>query len=40
MWQTRNSQYYFTDKLFPDFDAEEFASAIKDYQKRSRRFGK
>lgn len=40
MWQTRDSQYYFTDKLFPDFDAEEFASSIKDYQKRNRRLGK
>lgn len=40
MWQTQNSQYYFSDRLFPDFDAAEFEDAIKDFSQRSRRMGK
>lgn len=40
MWQSRNSQYYFSDKMFPDFNAKEFEKAIIDFQKRERRFGK
>lgn len=40
MWQTRNSQYYFSDKMFPDFDAEQFKLAVEDFAVRVRRFGK
>ena len=40
MWQTQNSQYYFSDKLFPDFDAKEFELAIKEFAQRARRMGK
>ncbi len=40
MWQTQNSQYYFTDTYFPDFNAEKFDLAIADFQKRERRLGK
>lgn len=40
MWQTRNSQYYFTEKMFPEFDVAEFKKAIEDFSNRVRRFGK
>jgi len=39
MWQTQNSQYYFSDKLFPDFNIKELEKAIDDFKKRSRRLG-
>lgn len=40
MWQTQNSQYYFSEKMFPEFNAEDFEQAIKDFGKRERRKGK
>jgi undecaprenyl diphosphate synthase len=40
MWDTANSQMYFTQKLFPDFDEHEFEKAIEDYQRRERRRGR
>ncbi len=40
MWHTAYSQFYFTKTLFPDFLPEEFERAIKNFQKRERRFGK
>lgn len=40
LWQTAYSEFYFTDILWPDFDAESFYQAIVDFQQRERRFGK
>ncbi len=40
MWHTKNSQYYFSSKMMPDFGEKEFEEAIKEYQRRTRRFGK
>ncbi|MCK5413255.1 MAG: di-trans,poly-cis-decaprenylcistransferase [Candidatus Pacebacteria bacterium] len=40
MWETANSQLYFSDKLYPDFNKNDFREAIEDYSKRERRFGK
>lgn len=40
MWDTADSQFYFTDTLYPDFSAEEFKKAIANFQKTERRFGK
>ncbi len=40
MWQTQNSQQYFSDKLFPDFGIEELDLAVEDFKERSRRLGK
>lgn len=40
MWDTANSQLYFSEKLFPDFGGEELSEAIKDYMKRGQRNGK
>ncbi len=40
LWQIAYSELYFTEKLWPDFRKEDFYTAIADYQKRERRFGK
>ncbi len=40
MWQTANSQLYFTEKLWPDFKEQEFKKAIAEYDRRERRLGK
>ncbi|MBQ0114655.1 MAG: isoprenyl transferase [Bacteroidales bacterium] len=40
LWQIAYSELYFTDKYWPDFDAEEFYRAIVEYQNRERRYGK
>lgn len=39
LWQLSYSEIYFTDTLWPDFKSEAFIEAIKEYQKRERRFG-
>jgi undecaprenyl diphosphate synthase len=40
LWQLAYSEFYFTDKLWPDFKKEDFFEAIAEYQTRERRFGK
>jgi undecaprenyl diphosphate synthase len=40
LWQIAYSEFYFTDKLWPDFGKDDFYYAIIDFQKRERRFGK
>jgi len=40
LWQLSYAEFYFTEKLWPDFNAKEFKKAIYDYQKRDRRYGK
>ena len=40
IWQMAYTELYFTDVLWPDFDADELKKAIKDYSSRQRRFGK
>ncbi len=40
MWQTQNSQLYFTEEQFPDFTAEKFKTALEDFAQRARRLGK
>lgn len=39
LWQASYSEIYITDKLWPDFDGEDLKEAIKEYQKRERKFG-
>ena len=38
-WQLTYSEFYFTDKHWPEFSEEELIKAIKVYQSRNRRFG-
>jgi undecaprenyl diphosphate synthase len=40
LWQMAYTEFYFTEKLWPDFRREDLFEAIVDYQKRERRFGK
>lgn len=40
IWQMAYTELYFTDVLWPDFDASELRIAIEDYSSRQRRFGK
>lgn len=40
MWDIANAQLYFSEKYYPDFNAEAFAEAIEEYARRARRFGK
>lgn len=40
MWDSADAQYYFSNKLFPDFHANDFVEALKEYDNRIRRFGK
>jgi len=40
LWQCAYSEFYFTDKYWPEFSVNDFCQAIYDYQNRQRRFGK
>lgn len=40
MWQSAYSEWYFTDKLFPEFTPAELEKAVEEYQGRQRRYGK
>ena len=40
LWQLAYAEFYFTDKLWPDFRKDDFYEAINSYQSRERRFGK
>jgi undecaprenyl diphosphate synthase len=40
LWQAAYSELYFTDKLWPDFDANVLDEAIEAFNQRERRFGK
>jgi undecaprenyl diphosphate synthase len=39
LWQAAYAELWFTPVLWPDFDREHLFEAIRDYQKRERRFG-
>lgn len=40
MWLTANSQFYFTETLWPDFKKKQLLPAYEDFARRDRRFGK
>ncbi len=40
LWQAAYSELYFSDKLWPDFDAAALDEAIDEFNQRERRFGK
>ena len=40
LWQLAYTELYFTDTLWPDFDARALDLAIQSYQQRERRFGR
>lgn len=39
LWQMAYTEFYFTDVLWPDFDARELERAVAFYQGRDRRYG-
>jgi len=40
IWQAAYAELYFSDRLWPDFDPAAFDSAVAEYARRSRRFGR
>ncbi len=40
MWLTANSQFYFTETLWPDFRTDKLKTAIESFESRQRRLGK
>ncbi len=40
LWQSAYSEFYITDTLWPDFNKASLQTAIDDFNKRERRFGK
>ncbi len=40
LWQGSYSEYYFTDKYWPDFGRQDLEMAVADYNRRERRYGK
>jgi undecaprenyl diphosphate synthase len=40
LWQAAYAELYFSDKLWPEFDAASLDEALSDYAARERRFGK
>ena len=39
LWQLAYTEFYFIDKFWPDFEKEDLYLAIRNFQKRERRFG-
>ena len=39
LWQAAYSEFWFSNVLWPDFKPKDMLKAIRDYQKRDRRFG-
>ena len=40
LWQLAYAEFYFTETLWPEFDAQAFDAAIASYRLRERRFGR
>jgi undecaprenyl diphosphate synthase len=39
LWECAYAELYFTARMWPDFDANDLADAVKDFRGRERRFG-
>jgi len=39
IWQSYYSEWYFTNKLWPEFNKKDLIKAIKEFKKRKRRYG-
>lgn len=39
LWEAAYAEYYFSDKLWPDWESGDLAAAIETYSRRDRRFG-
>jgi undecaprenyl diphosphate synthase len=39
LWECAYAELFFTDRMWPDFGAEDLAAALNDFRQRERRFG-
>ena len=39
LWECAYAELFFSDRMWPDFGAEDLAAAVNDFRKRERRFG-
>ena len=39
LWQSAYAELYFSDLMWPEFDADAFVAALRDFGRRQRRFG-
>jgi len=39
LWQCAYSELHFSDKMWPDYSAEDVDEAVRDFASRSRRWG-
>jgi len=39
LWECAYAELYFTDTMWPDFDAAQLAAAVAEFHRRERRFG-
>ncbi|MCK5153781.1 MAG: di-trans,poly-cis-decaprenylcistransferase [Spirochaetales bacterium] len=39
LWESAYSEYYFSDKLWPDFTEKDLHSAVENFESRNRKFG-
>jgi undecaprenyl diphosphate synthase len=39
LWECAYAELYFTDRMWPDFDADDLAIAVGEFHRRERRFG-
>ncbi|MGN0561500.1 MAG: isoprenyl transferase [Candidatus Fimenecus sp.] len=39
LWQSAYSEFWYSDILWPDFTEEDFTEALREFEKRNRRFG-
>ncbi|MFP4494954.1 MAG: polyprenyl diphosphate synthase [Halochromatium sp.] len=39
LWQSAYTELYFSDLMWPEFDADAFVAALRDFGRRQRRFG-
>jgi undecaprenyl diphosphate synthase len=39
LWGSAYAELYFSEKLWPDWEGEDFREAIRDFQRRKRNFG-
>jgi undecaprenyl diphosphate synthase len=39
LWECAYAELCFTDRMWPDFDGDDLAAAVKDFHQRERRFG-
>lgn len=40
LWQSAYSEFYFSEKLWPDFEMSDLSEALAEFERRERRFGK